>query len=194
MSDDVASKAWTEIIDSLRPLEEEDKRRVWSSVSAFLRMEMPVLPQRARSQGTFFGEDSSPESVAFSEDTSMSPKEFFSEKQPKTGIERIACLAYYLTHYRDTPHFKTRDLTELNMEAAQPKFSSAGTFASNAVAEHYLVSSTKGNRQISAIGEQIVQALPDREAKKLIMKNFKPRKKNKKRQKQNKNKKENSFE
>lgn len=185
MNDDVAAKAWMEIIDSLKPLEEEDKSRVWSSVSAFLGRGMPIPSQSAQSPEVFFREGS--ENVAFSEDTSMSPKEFLLEKKPKTGIERIACLAYYLTHYRDMPHFKTSDLTQLNTEAAQPRFSSAGAISGNAVAAQYIVSSTKGKRQISAIGEQLVQALPDRKAAELVLKNLKPRKKNKKRQKKNKN-------
>lgn len=193
MSNNMDSKdftALTEIISLLEPLEEEDKRRVLISVSAFLGVEMPVPSQSAQSRKVFFRQDSAPENVPFSENTSMTPKEFLLEKQPKNGIERIACLAYYLTHYRDKPHFKTRDLTELNMEAAQPKFSSAAVFANNAVTAHYLVSSTKGNRQISAFGEQLVQALPDREAAKSVEENFRPRKKNKKR----KTKKESSFE
>lgn len=185
MNDDVALKAWTEIIDSLKPLEEEDKRRVWNSVSAFLRMGMPIPSQSAQSPEVFFREGS--ENVAFSEDTSMSPKEFMLEKKPKIGIQRIACLAYYLTHYRDMPHFKTIDLTKLNTEAAQPRLSNAGAISSNAATAQYIVSSTKGKRQISAIGEQFVQALPDRKAAELVWKNLKPRKKNKKRQKKNKN-------
>ena len=55
----------------------------------------------------------------------MSPKEFLLEKQPRTDVERIACLAFYLTHYRDTPHFKTLELSKLNTEAAQQKFANA---------------------------------------------------------------------
>jgi restriction endonuclease Mrr len=116
---------------------------------------------------------------AFSEDTSMSPKEFLLEKQPRTDVERIACLAYYLTHYRDTPHFKTLDLNKLNTEAAQPKFSNATVSANNAQKRGYLVPSTKGHRQISAAGEQFVRALPDREAAKAAMTALRPRRRNK---------------
>ena len=34
------------------------------------------------------------------------PKAFFKEKGPKTDVERIACLAFYLANYRDVPFFK----------------------------------------------------------------------------------------
>jgi hypothetical protein len=59
------------------------------------------------------------------------PKAFLAQKKPSTDVERVTCLAYYLTHYRDTAQFKTRDLTALNKEAAQPKLSNAAFAASN---------------------------------------------------------------
>ena len=55
---------------------------------------------------------------SFSDRQELSPKEFLFQKQPKTDVERVACLAYYLTHYRGTPHFKTVDISKLNTEAA----------------------------------------------------------------------------
>jgi hypothetical protein len=61
--------------------------------------------------------------VPFSQDLSPTPKQFLLEKEPRTDVERIACLAYYLTHYRDMPHFKTIDLNKLNTEAAQQRLS-----------------------------------------------------------------------
>src|SRR5689334_20180124 len=38
--------------------------------------------------------------MAFSNHPTISPKEFMAEKAPATDVERVACLAYYLTHYR----------------------------------------------------------------------------------------------
>jgi hypothetical protein len=96
-------------------------------------------------------------------------------KQPRTDVERIACLAFYLTYYRDLPHFKTLDLAKLNTEAAQPKFSNTAYAATNALKMGYLAPATKGQRQISAAGEQFVSALPDREAAKLAMLNARPK-------------------
>lgn len=99
----------------------------------------------------------------------MSPKDFLLEKSPKTDVERIACLAYYLTHYRSTPHFKTLDISTMNTEAAQPKFSNTAYSTANAVKLGYIVPSTKGARQLSALGERFVQALPDRDAAKEVL-------------------------
>jgi hypothetical protein len=102
------------------------------------------------------------------------------QKQPSTDVERVACLAYYLTHYRDTPHFKTLDISSLNTEAAQPKFANATVSLDNATKMGYLVPAIKGTKQLSAAGEVFVQKLPDREAAKTAMAGVRPRRKNRK--------------
>jgi len=107
--------------------------------------------------------------LGFSEREQMSPKEFILEKEPKTDVERAACLAFYLTHYRDTPHFKTLDISKLNTEAAQRKFANAAYTLSNAARRGLVVTATRGQKQLSAIGEQFVQALPNRDAAKQVL-------------------------
>lgn len=97
------------------------------------------------------------------------PKQFMFEKKPATDVERIACLAYYLTHYRDMQHFKTVDLSQLNTEAAQLRFSNAALATNNALKRGYLAHGTKGMKQLSAVGEQYVQALPDRTAARALL-------------------------
>jgi hypothetical protein len=106
----------------------------------------------------------------------ITPKQFMNEKQPRTDVERIACLAYYLAHFRDTPYFKTLDLAKLNTEAAQPKFSNAAFSSQNAAKLGYLAPATKNERQLSAVGELFVAALPDRDAAKGVMANARRKK------------------
>jgi hypothetical protein len=105
------------------------------------------------------------------------------QKQPRTDVERVACLAFYLMHYRNAPHFKTIDISKLNTEAAQSKMSNAHVAVNNATQTGYLVPAVRGAKQISAAGEVFVQALPDREAAKTAMVKVKPRKKSRKSQK-----------
>jgi hypothetical protein len=156
------------IITALRPLDVEARQRILDSASTFLGITNPIKSGPAH----FSTPQTSPSPnirAPFSEDTSMSPKDFLNEKSPKTDVERIACLAYYLTHYRSMPHFKTLELSVLNTEAAQPKFSNTTYSSNNAVKLGYIVPSTKGQRQLSALGERFVQALPDREAAKNVL-------------------------
>lgn len=116
----------------------------------------------------------------FSEDRSIPPKEFMRQKQPRTDVERVACLAYYLTHYRDQPEFKTLDISKLNTEAAQMKFSNAAVAVDNASKYGYLAPALRGSKQISAAGELFVRALPDRDAAKSAMAQARPRRRYKK--------------
>jgi hypothetical protein len=174
-----------QIISVLKPLGDEDKIRLLRTVSTFFKLDTYL---RGSNPTTSAIEVSSRPAVittsSFSERKSLSPKEFMFEKAPQTDVERIVCLGFYLTHYRDTPHFKTLDLSKLGTEGAQPKFSNAAYSADHAVKRGFLVPATKGNRQLSALGEQFVQALPDRAAAKDVLerfrvKRYRPRKKSK---------------
>ena len=99
----------------------------------------------------------------------ITPKVFMAHKKPSSEIERITCLAYYLNKYRNTSAFKTKDLTKLNTEAAQPTFSNPTVFARNAEAAGYLAKAGGGSKQISNLGESLVDALPDREKVKIAL-------------------------
>jgi hypothetical protein len=164
------------VIAALTPLSEEARRRILESAALFLRIDSRPRHLSPPSHESDFRSFPSPASRSpFSEDTSMSPKDFLLEKQPRTDVERIASLAYYLTHYRGTAHFKTVDLSMLNTEAAQPKFANTAYSSNNAVKLGYLVPSTKGQRQLSAIGERFVRALPDRDAAKAALESIRRR-------------------
>jgi len=170
------------IISLLENLEKEKQIHILTTVSTWLKIygeskssseikKRPVLPGYG-SMG-----DTSKKIPKFSDRKEMTPKQFMLEKQPRTDIERLACLAYYLTYYRGMSQFRTVDLSKLNTEAAQRKFTNASETAKNASKMRYFVpASKKGNRQLSADGEQIIAALPDREAAAAIRKRMRPRK------------------
>ncbi len=118
----------------------------------------------------------------FSKEQSLSPKEFLLKKQPQSDVERVACLGYYLAHYRDQQHFNTRDISVLNTEAAQRGFSNATAAVNNATSYGYLVLGIKGLKQLSAGGEMYVEALPDREAANEALARSRPKRASKKSQ------------
>jgi hypothetical protein len=171
-------EALSTIVEVLKQLEPDAQARVLQSVQTFLGLPLPHK-QTVHEPGP--SSSSRPVSgQQFSLDRNLSPKEFLRDKNPVTDVERVTCLAYYLAHFRDTPHFKTVDISALNTEAAQPKFSNASVAVDNARALGYLVAATKGNKQIGAAGEKFVELLPDRDAAREAMRTFRPKRASKK--------------
>ena len=161
------------VFKDLLPLDPYSRFRVYRTVGTFFGFE------ESYSKVSGNADDRVPANVSrepqFSSSEEPAPKEFMLQKRPNTDVERVACLAYYLAHYRDTPYFKTTDISKLNTEAAQTKLSNASNTISNAVKTGYLTTAAKGMKQLSADGEQYVEALPDRNAAKEV----KPRVKSK---------------
>lgn len=167
-------EALNAIVRALQGLPSDAKHRVMLSVHTLLNLS--GLPAGSTQRGGAVAPSAGDTGVApFSEDRTPSPKEFLHEKKPITDVDRVACLGYYLAHYRDTPHFKTLDISKINTEAAQLKFSNAAKAVDNAAKAGLLVPATKGNKQLSAIGELYVQALPDRTAAKATISGSRPR-------------------
>ena len=174
--DDV--EALSTILNILRQLDADTQKRVLQS--ALTMLNLPVQHKGVSHSGGTLPPVQSVPGQEFSRDRSLSPKAFLMDKQPRSDVERVACLAYYLTHYRETPHFKSVDISSLNVEAAQPKFSNAWVAVDNARARGYLVPATRGNKQISSVGEKFVELLPDRDAALEAIRNYRPRRTNKK--------------
>lgn len=172
-------EALTTILSLLKELDSDAQRRTIQAVITFLDIPWPSNQKEMVSKN-YHSSDLPKNEVSFSENRAISPKEFIRDKAPRTDIERIACLAYYLTHYRDMPHFKTIDLSSLNTEAAQPKLSNATYAVDNATKAGILVQAVKGSKQLSAAGEYFVQALPDRDAAKATLSNLRPKRRTKK--------------
>ena len=164
------------IAAGLSEFDRETQVRILQTVMTFLNLDdivarIGMLPLNRQPT------DSISASVhSFTDSSTVSPKDFLVEKGPHSDIERIACLAFYLTHYRETPHFTTLEISKLNTEAAQPKFTNAAQAMKNAAYRGLIVPSSKGRKQLSAMGEQFVQALPDRDNAKQALERMRPRK------------------
>jgi hypothetical protein len=169
--------ALAKVIADLGSFSAEEQQKLLETVATFFGLRPPshsVGTSRAAASGT---PPLPPPGGGFSAERNTTPKEFMAQKQPRTDVERVACLAFYLTHYRDTPHFKTIDISKLNTEAAQSKMSNTAVAVDNASKTEYLAPAIRGMKQISAAGEAFVNALPDREAAKAAMAALRPRKK-----------------
>lgn len=148
------------IISSLTPLDRETQTRLVVTTITFLGLEGDLL-QKASTRQVGGADASTRRDVtgelegveapggAFSNRPNISAKEFLLDKDPRSDVERVACLAYYLTHYRSTPEFKTLDISKLNTESAQLKFSNPAVAVDNATKIGFLVPATKGSKQLA---------------------------------------------
>lgn len=168
-----------QIISSMKKLDVDARRRVYQTIGTFFQLDQsssrPTTSTDGRTVSDYQTTPSPPGEPSFSADRAPKPKHFLNEKQPRTDVERVACLAFYLTHYRDMPEFTTLDISKLNTEGAQRKLSNATAAVNNASQYGYLVPAGKGTKQISAAGERYVQALPDYDAAKEAMSSARPR-------------------
>ena len=109
---DVDADVLAEVILSLKRLPPEKRERVIETVATFFGV-------GASTKSRDIGANAGP--FLFSKDRTPSPKQFLTDKGPRNGHDRIMCLAYYLTHYRNLPTFSVLDISKLNAEAAQSK-------------------------------------------------------------------------
>jgi hypothetical protein len=98
----------TYVLKAFQEIPQDSRRRVVDTVARFfdLRTEnvaRAAMPSRSPDPVSEMAER--PTVPTFSEDRSITPKQFMFQKQPRTDVEKAACLAYYLTHYRDAPYF-----------------------------------------------------------------------------------------
>ena len=162
---DSTFKTVSRIIELLDTLSESDREHALRTVATWSRIGLPSADRTASSLAPLPLSYQDRDEEKFSDRPLLSVKDFIFEKDPATEAERLACLAYYLTHYQDTPHFKTVDLSRLNTEAAQRKLSNPTVAANNAMRDGFFVQAPKaGYKQLSAMGERFVQLLPNREA------------------------------
>jgi hypothetical protein len=163
-------------LDLMTPLDDSERVRILRTIAAYF--DLPFTLAVASGAVTANLQDARPagREPQFSGHQPISPKEFLRQKEPQTDVERAMCLAYYLAHYRDMPHFKTADIAKLNTDAAQRKFANTAYTLNNAASTGYFVAAPAGQKQLSSMGEQYVEALPDRQAAKAVIERARPRK------------------
>lgn len=142
------SEALSKMVAIFERVKPESRARLFQTLGTYLNVGQAAAVEGVERIHRATGETLSD----FTEDRSMTAKEFLFQKQPRTDVERVACLAFYLTHYQNTTHFKTVDISRLNTEAAQIKFSNAAVAVDNAAKYGFIAQAGKGFKQITALG------------------------------------------
>lgn len=114
-------------------------------------------------------------------------KDFMSQKKPKDGYQKLACLAYYLEKFKEVKEYSVKELRSANADAKQITISNISAYLKDATSKYgFFASSGKGKKFLTTRGEAVVVALPDQEKVKEVLKEHHLRKKNKARKPKNK--------
>ncbi len=143
------------IDNMLETLSDEERQRVFDWVQLKYKVSSAKAPIPL-SGGSFRAE-----SPAF---TTGSIKDFLVQKKPIDTYERIACIVYYFEKVQGVEGVKTSQITQGNKDARQAPFSNPAVFVNHAANRHGLLTAIGGRKKaLSARGEAVVDALPDRE-------------------------------
>lgn len=144
----------------------EEPKRLWVLQTAVSRMGAGV-------QDVAGGPSSPPGSVptplaGLPSGATTSVRNFIRVKRPASDVQHVACLAYFLTHQRQQPEFKKKDIEAVHRESGGPSMDLHRALDNATRFNGYLSPVGGGKKQISTKGEDVVAALPDQEAVKQL--------------------------
>ena len=104
-------------------------------------------------------------------------KEFIVKKQPATLYERVACLAYHMEKAGKITAFNAKDMLKANTDSRAGKIDNLTSILNDATRQYgYLAQMGNGKKALTARGEALVEALPDRAKVKEALKKHPQRK------------------
>lgn len=167
------------IVEELLKLDEDDRPDVVSF----------ALKQIGLSSSSVSGFPSRDQnSVDDGPDTNLdeSMADFVKSKKPQTEYQRVAVIAYYREHKQGKKEFKNAEMSQANtQEARQSKISNITDVVSKARDRYkfFTKGAGKATHQLSTLGADIVNALPDQEEVRALIADSKTRKRKKKKAK-----------
>ena len=98
---------------------------------------------------------------------------FVSEKNPADQYQQVAVLAFYLKEYENNREFKNKDITAANIAARQTAIGNPADAICKAETRYGFLTkgTTRGTRQLSTLGERVVEAFPNQEEVTTVIKN-----------------------
>ncbi len=173
-------RALGKVLTALKDLDAEQQSWVIASAASNLGISAPVSQGSANPGAGIAGGVTKP--AVGEPGTQVHAKSFMREKKPQSDVQRIACLAYYLTNFKNTTQFKTSEIREMNTYSAGTHLSNPSKSVDNATNQNrYLAPAGRGKKQLTSLGESIVEALPNQEAVSAVLATDRPKKKYKKR-------------
>jgi len=89
---------------------------------------------------------------------------FIRAKNPKTDVQRVACLVYYLTQTTGQLGFSSKDINQAHVDSGGSKINMTRALDNATRQSKYISSRGSNEKQLTTLGEDVVAALPDQAA------------------------------
>ena len=158
------------VIAAINDLEPQMREWVLQSAASMWQIRMnpapPLDPQgAASSSGLALGQANGDVASALSR---KDVRAFIRLKKPETDVERVACLGYFLAKTAGAPGFTAKDVKQAHIDSGGSAINLPRALDNATRGAKYLSSRGPREKQLTTLGEDVVEALPNREAVNLL--------------------------
>ena len=100
--------------------------------------------------------------------TKKDVRAFIRIKKQATDVQRVACLGYYLVHTTGQPGFTSKDVATAHTNSGGSKINLTRAIDNATRRSKYISARSGREKQLTTLGEDVVNALPDQEGVKTI--------------------------
>lgn len=100
--------------------------------------------------------------------TRKDPRAFIRIKKPTTDVQRVACLGYYLVQTTGQHGFASKDVSKTHTDSGGSSINMTRALDNATRAAKYLSNRGPREKQLTTLGEDVVNALPDQTAVKAV--------------------------
>lgn len=161
-----ATSALVAVVTALEPLGDADRQWVLQSAASRWSLILPANTQAGISQqvpngGAASGASSGEAQSAIEK---KDPRAFIRVKRPATDVQRVACLAYFIVTTSGKPGFSSKDVVTTHTDSGGSKINMTRALDNATRRSKYLSNRGPKEKQLTPLGEDIVDALPDQNA------------------------------
>lgn len=158
------------VLKALGPLNEPDRQWVLQSAAARWSLQLQGSASGGAAGGGLAGAGNNGAGAADAQ-AAIAKKDaraFMRAKRPATDMQRVACLGYFLVHTTNKPGFTSKEIGQANTESGGTSINLPRALDNATRTAKYLANRGVKEKQLTTLGEDIVDALPDQTAVKEI--------------------------
>ena len=161
-----AAEVLVTVVAALEDLGDDDKR--WVLQSAASRWNATLHPAGSGSgTGTIPGSVTGAAVAAQAGDPAIAAKNikaFMRAKNPANDVQRVACLGFYIAETTSQAGFTAKQVADAHTNSGGSKFNLSRAMDNATRSAKYLSNRTKHEKQLTTLGEDVVNALPNQQA------------------------------